>query len=140
TPRRCSTSTSRSWKPSTPSCASNSGSGTRRRRSSATWWPASIRCCVRTWGDRMGWPTRTSSFSTHAAARERISLKCCGAIAATLREKGEDALLGGKLKKAATSRLFGFEILPAPFVVAHLQIGLFLQGAGVPLEEGKKER
>jgi len=24
------------------------------------------------------------------------------------------------------NRVFGFEILPAPFVVAHLQIGLFL--------------
>jgi hypothetical protein len=75
---------------------------------------------------------------------------CCGTgaylvevlrtIAATLKDKGEDALLGGKLKAAAMQRLFGFEILPAPFVVAHLQLGLFLQGEGVPLEEAKKER
>ena len=60
-------------------------------------------------------------------------------IAATLRDRGEDALLGGMLKEAATERVFGFEILPAPFVVAHLQLGLFLQAEGVPLE-GKKER
>jgi predicted helicase len=51
---------------------------------------------------------------------------CCGTgayltevlntIAGTLKDKGEDALLGGKLKKAAKERIFGFEILPAPFV------------------------
>ena len=27
-------------------------------------------------------------------------------------------------------RVFGFEILPAPFVIAHLQIGLLLAVAG----------
>jgi len=61
-------------------------------------------------------------------------------IATTLKEKGEDALLGGKLKAAAMGRVFGFELLPAPFVVAHLQLGLFLQGEGVPLEQRNKER
>jgi hypothetical protein len=75
---------------------------------------------------------------------------CCGtgaylvevlrAVADRLKDRGEDALLGAHLKKAATERLFGFEILPAPFVVAHLQLGLFLQGAGAPLDEAKKER
>ncbi|MEJ7666750.1 MAG: hypothetical protein WKG07_48200 [Hymenobacter sp.] len=34
-----------------------------------------------------------------------------------------------KLRKAATTRLFGFEILTAPFVVAHLQLGLALREA-----------
>ena len=75
---------------------------------------------------------------------------CCGTgaylaevlrvIAATLKDRGEEALLGGKLKAAAMERIFGFEILPAPFVVAHLQLGLFLQSAGVPLAEAKHER
>ncbi|HJT79118.1 MAG TPA: N-6 DNA methylase, partial [Gemmataceae bacterium] len=75
---------------------------------------------------------------------------CCGTgaflvevlrrVAATLQAGGEDALLGARLKAAATERLFGFELLPAPFVVAHLQMGLFLRGEGVPLEEVKKER
>jgi hypothetical protein len=75
---------------------------------------------------------------------------CCGTgaylvevlrtIAATLRDRGEDALLGSKLKAAAMTRVFGFEILPAPFVVSHLQLGLFLQSEGVPLKEAKKER
>ena len=75
---------------------------------------------------------------------------CCGTgtylvevlrtVAARLKEQGEEALLGAKLKTVAIERLFGFEILPAPFVVAHLQLGLFLQGEGVPLDEAKKER
>lgn len=61
-------------------------------------------------------------------------------VAGTLKNKGEDALLGAHLKAAATERVFGFEILPAPFVVAHLQMGLLLQAEGIPLDEGKKER
>jgi predicted helicase len=75
---------------------------------------------------------------------------CCGTgaylvevlkrIAATLQEKGGDALLGSDLKRAAMERVFGFEILPAPFVVAHLQLGLLLQSLEVPLAETKNER
>ena len=68
---------------------------------------------------------------------------CCGTgayvlevlrhIANTLKEKGEGALLAAELKKAASSRIFGFEILPAPFVVAQLQIGSLLTEFGAPL-------
>jgi hypothetical protein len=75
---------------------------------------------------------------------------CCGTgaylvevlrkIAATLKEKGGDALAGHDLKVAALDRVFGFEILPAPFVVAHLQLGLLLQSLGAPLSENKQER
>lgn len=75
---------------------------------------------------------------------------CCGTgaflvealavIEKALRDKGEDALLAGRLKQAATERLFGFEILPAPFVVSHLQLGLFLQQHGAPLVDKKHER
>lgn len=61
-------------------------------------------------------------------------------IHATLREKGADALLAEDLRKAATERIFGFEILPAPFVVAHLQVGLLLQNLGVTFEGKKRER
>jgi hypothetical protein len=74
---------------------------------------------------------------------------CCGTgaylvevlkrIAANLSEKGEGALSLQKLKEAAIKRVFGFEILTAPFVVAHLQLGLLLQNLGVPLS-GEKER
>ncbi|OQC12029.1 MAG: N-6 DNA Methylase [Lentisphaerae bacterium ADurb.Bin082] len=77
---------------------------------------------------------------------------CCGTgaylravlrrIAATLREKGGDALMAQDLKRTAMERVFGFEILPAPFVVAHLQLGLELENLGVPLQEqnGQPER
>jgi hypothetical protein len=68
---------------------------------------------------------------------------CCGTgsylvevldrIHRTLKERGEDALLASDLKEAAQKRVFGFEILPAPFVVAHLQLGLLLQNLGAPL-------
>ena len=77
---------------------------------------------------------------------------CCGTatylvevlttIAATLRDKGGDALVATDLKKAAMTRVFGFEIMPAPYVVAHLQLGLVLQAQGVKLSQknGKPQR
>ena len=75
---------------------------------------------------------------------------CCGTgaylvevlrrIDATLKENGSEALRAAKLKKAACERLFGFELLPAPFVVAHLQLGLELQHAGAPFDEKTGER
>jgi len=46
--------------------------------------------------------------------------------------------LGGEVKRAVQERVFGFELLPAPYVVAHLQLGLFLQNLGAPLV--KEER
>jgi len=68
---------------------------------------------------------------------------CCGTgaylvevlkrIDKTLEEKGLGALAGSQLKEAAKNRVFGFEILTAPFVVARLQLGLLLQNLGVPL-------
>jgi predicted helicase len=70
---------------------------------------------------------------------------CCGTgaylvevlryITDTLQENGAGALAMALVKKAAIERIFGFEILTAPFVVAHLQLGLFLQSLGVPLIE-----
>ncbi len=70
---------------------------------------------------------------------------CCGTgahlravlrrIAATLRDKGGDALVANDLKRAAMDRVFGFEILPAPFVIAHLQLGLELETLGAPLSD-----
>ena len=72
---------------------------------------------------------------------------CCGTgaylvevlekIAQTLDEKGSDALVAGEVKKAAKERVFGFEILPAPFVIAHMQLGLLLQNMHLPLERGR---
>jgi hypothetical protein len=75
---------------------------------------------------------------------------CCGTgsyliealdrIAATLRAKGGDALTAQEIKHAVMGRVFGFEILPAPFVVTHLQLSLLLQSLGAPFSEAKKER
>ena len=55
-------------------------------------------------------------------------------------DQGMGALAELYTKKAAQERIFGFELLPAPFVVAHLQMGLFLQNLGVPLDDSKGER
>jgi hypothetical protein len=73
---------------------------------------------------------------------------CCGTgaylvavldrINRTLREKGEGALAAEDLKLAATTRIAGFEIMPAPYVIAHWQIGQALRTAGVPLAEGER--
>lgn len=75
---------------------------------------------------------------------------CCGtgaylveslrSIGETLRRKGGDALVASDLRKAARERVFGFEILPAPFVVSHLQIGLLLQNLGAPFSDKRNER
>ena len=68
---------------------------------------------------------------------------CCGTgaflvavlerIHKTLTEQGEGSLAGATLVEAATKRIFGFEILPAPYVIAHLQVSLYLDSVGVRL-------
>ena len=75
---------------------------------------------------------------------------CCGTgaylsetlrrIAANLNDKGLGALAGAQVKRAATQRVFGFEIMPAPFVVAHLQVGLTMQELDAPLSDDGDER
>ena len=75
---------------------------------------------------------------------------CCGTgaylaevlrrIAANLKNRGLGALAGARVKEAATKRVFGFEIMPAPFVVAHLQVGLTMQELDAALADDGKER
>ena len=75
---------------------------------------------------------------------------CCGTgaylaevlrrIALNLESRGLGALTGSRVKKAAMERVFGFEIMPAPFVVAHLQVGLTMQALDAPLSEDGTER
>ena len=75
---------------------------------------------------------------------------CCGTgaylaetlkrIAANLQGKGLGALVGTQVKKAATERVFGFEIMPAPFVVAHLQVGLTMQALDATFSDAAEER
>jgi predicted helicase len=38
------------------------------------------------------------------------------------------------------SRIYGFEILPAPFVISHLQIGMLLHRLGAPFDDDSNER
>ena len=40
--------------------------------------------------------------------------------------------------EVARKRVFGFEILPAPFVIAHLQISLYLERIGAPMLDGSR--
>ena len=75
---------------------------------------------------------------------------CCGTgaymaevlrrIAANVEGQGLGALAGAKVKQAATERVFGFEIMPAPFVVAHLQVGLTMRELDAPLSGDRGER
>ncbi len=74
---------------------------------------------------------------------------CCGTgaylaevlrrIAAHLQGRGLGALAGARVKQAAMGRVFGFEIMPSPFAVAHLQVGLTMQGLDAPLAEDGTE-
>ena len=75
---------------------------------------------------------------------------CCGTgaylaevlrrIALNLESRGLGALTGARVKKAAMERVFGFEIMPAPFVVAHLQVGITMQALDALLSEDGTER
>ena len=75
---------------------------------------------------------------------------CCGTgafpaevlrrIAENLKGRGLGALVGARVRQAATERVFGFEIMPAPFVVAHLQVGLTMQELDAPLSDEGDER
>ena len=85
-------------------------------------------------------------------ADERVYVldPCCGTgaflaetlrrIAQNLQSRGLGALTGAHVKRAATERVFGFEIMPAPFVVAHLQVGLTMQALDAPLADSGDER
>lgn len=61
-------------------------------------------------------------------------------IVGVLEEEHGDALVAQHAKEAALRRLHGFEILPAPFIVTHLQLGLMLAELGAPLDAKAQER
>ena len=89
---------------------------------------------------------------TEGLAAENVYVldPCCGTgaylaavlrrIATNVEEQGLGALAGTRVKQAATTRVFGFEIMPAPFVVAHLQVGITMQDLDAPLAEDGGER
>ncbi|MFI1072067.1 type ISP restriction/modification enzyme [Streptomyces puniciscabiei] len=62
------------------------------------------------------------------------------AIARVLEEYHGDSLIGQDAKKAALDRVHGFELLPAPFVIAHLNVALTLERLGAPLVESERAR
>jgi hypothetical protein len=71
---------------------------------------------------------------------------CCGTgsyivavldrIRRTLDDRGMGDLAAEELKKAATTRVVGFEIMTAPFVISHWQVAERLHDA--PLQEGER--
>lgn len=101
---------------------------------------------------RVDWALKNELGIPGGLADENVLVldPCCGTgaylvevlrhIHAAQATRDDDALAGGDLKAAALTRIFGFEILPAPFVVSHLQLGLLLQQLGAPLASDRNER
>lgn len=56
----------------------------------------------------------------------------------TLRREGVEAELGETLLRAICQRVIGFEILTAPFVIAHLQLHLLLAELGAEPEQAQR--
>ncbi|MFZ0888677.1 MAG: N-6 DNA methylase [Candidatus Binataceae bacterium] len=77
-----------------------------------------------------------------AESRVVVLDPCCGTgayllevvrcIAKEIRARGDEALLGAEIGAAIASRIIGFEILTAPFVISHLQLYLMLDDLGTP--------
>ena len=75
---------------------------------------------------------------------------CCGTgaylvevlkkIHATLTKKFGDDLVPKEVAKAAATRIFGFEIMPAPYVIAHWRIGDYLRSIGGSIDYDNGER
>jgi hypothetical protein len=73
---------------------------------------------------------------------------CCGTgsylnavlarIGRTLEDKGIGDLAAQRLKQAAMTRIVGFEIMTAPLVIAHWQVGETLRRQGAPLHQGER--
>jgi len=111
------------------------------RKSLGVWFtpPAIVRYQVRKIHDLL----RSHLGCRRGIADERVVVldPCCGTgaylleavrcIAADLKERGEEATLGTELLDALMHRVFGMELLTAPFVIAQLQLYLLLDDLGV---------
>ena len=83
-----------------------------------------------------------------ADARVYVLDPCCGTgaflvetlrrIAETEQAGGLGALAAASVREAAATRVFGFEIMPAPLVVAHLEVGLAMEQLGAGLEDDER--
>ena len=101
---------------------------------------------------RVDWALKNDLGIADGLADENVYVldPCCGTgayltevirrIAVNLNGRGLGALVGARVKQAAMERVFGFEIMPAPFVVAHLQVGITMQDLEAPLEDDGSER
>ena len=75
---------------------------------------------------------------------------CCGTgayllevirrIAAAIRARGDEAMLAAELLEAVSTRIIGFEILTAPFVIAQFQLYLILSDLGAALAGSRGPR
>jgi hypothetical protein len=87
-----------------------------------------------------------------ASPNVRILDPCCGTGAyltsvlqrihrTMVEQAGDDnALVPHHLREAALTRVFGFEIMPAPFVIAHMELASLLEAAGAPLADNNRAR
>ncbi len=85
-----------------------------------------------------------------ASPAVRILDPCCGTgayltavlqrIHRTLKEQAgdDDWQVPDKLRTAALTRVFGFEIMPAPFVISHMELARLLEEAGAPLSDDQR--
>ena len=120
------------------------------RKEMGVWYTP--RAIVRYMVERVDTVLRTELDITDGLADKNVYVldPCCGTgayvvevlrkIEDTLRAKGEDALIGQDVQEAARTRVFGFEIMSAPFVIAHWQVGNLLAAIGAPLDATKDER
>ena len=120
------------------------------RKEMGVWYTP--RAIVRYMVERVDTVLRTELDITDGLADKNVYVldPCCGTgaylvevlrkIEETLRAKGEDALIGQDVQEAARERVFGFEIMSAPFVIAHWQVGNLLADVGAPANATKDER
>ena len=120
------------------------------RKEMGVWYTP--RVIVRYMVERVDTVLRTELDITDGLADKNVYVldPCCGTgayvvevlrkIEETLRAKGEDALIGQDVQEAACERVFGFEIMSAPFVIAHWQVSNLLAGIGAPFDATKDER
>ena len=101
----------------------------------ATWSPASTRSLREELGIADGLADESVVVLDPCCGTGAYLVEVLRKIDETLQAKGADALTRQDVKRAAMNRVIGFEIMPAPFVVAHLQMGILLAELGVPLRD-----
>jgi predicted helicase len=85
-----------------------------------------------------------------ADPRVHVLDPCCGTgaylvavirrIHATLAQQSDDALMTSYLRRTVMERIYGFELLPAPFVIAHLQVGMLMAQLGLSFSGATGDR